>query len=134
MSLRWIKSHPVIALCALATGLMLPFIQRAAHIDDGLFLMLAQRIGWNPLTSTVEDFPYLGQVLASYVVFEASHPPLIPYYLKWVGLVNPGDAMWIYHLAFLPFVWLTVGGFFFMRVPSSGRMGMTSGPRSLRSS
>ena len=88
----------------------LPFIQQAFHLDDRIYLEIADNILKNPWF----PFDYL-------IVFEGlvapdaashGHLPLISYYLAFLKVVTGSDNEWVYHLAFLVFPLLGVVGFY----------------------
>lgn len=88
----------------------LPFIQQAIHLDDRIYLEIADNI----LNKPFFPFDYL-------IVFEGlvapdaashGHLPLISYYLAFLKVVTGSESEWVYHLAFLVFPLLGAVGFY----------------------
>lgn len=87
-------------ICCLA---YLPFLDKGITYDDVVYLDYAERLSFNPVRCQVDDYVFQGAVLDDFVVFESTHPPLVPYYLKLVQQLV-GDNLLLLHLAFLPFL------------------------------
>lgn len=90
----------------LACGLCyLPFLDKGVTYDDVIYLEYAKRLTKNPFRCEVSDLVFQGRVLKDYVVFESTHPPLIPYYIRVITHLA-GENIVLLHLAFLPFLLL----------------------------
>lgn len=81
------------------------FLNKPYHIDDVLFLRMSDLLPFwliGDQTGTVE---FLGRVYENLSPYESTHPPFIPYFLKWISLLSePGrHTFWIYHLSYLVF-------------------------------
>ncbi|CAM2007332.1 hypothetical protein [Acanthopleuribacter pedis] len=100
----------IIFICLVAYA---PLADTGILNDDRVFLDYAARLTWNPARSEVADYVFHGQVLRDFVVFESTHPPLIPYYLRLLQTaLGPqwGDHLFFMHLAFAPFLILAALG------------------------
>ena len=86
----------LIGLCAAA---YLPFITKGVTYDDFVFLDYAERLTANPTRCVVGDYIWQGFLLEDLVVFESTHPPFIPYWIKAVKKFF-GNNLIILHLAF----------------------------------
>src|SRR5829696_2968209 len=95
------------ALCALCVAALLPFLNKAYHIDDPLFLWTAQQIMQNPLD--FYGFQVNWQGFDEPMWAEMKNPPGVAYYMALVGSVA-GFAEWVMHLAFIPFATAVVAG------------------------
>ncbi|RPJ87407.1 MAG: hypothetical protein EHM18_01295 [Acidobacteria bacterium] len=112
--------NPYLLLALLVSGVCLPFINQPFHIDDRIYLEVADNILEKPL------YPY--DYPAVYEGFEApdaashSHLPLTSYYLAAVKAVTGSEQAWVFHLAFLIFPILAGWGMYdlarhFVRFP-----------------
>jgi len=111
-------------LLALLVGAVgLPFINKPFHMDDRIYLEVADNILERPL------YPY--DYPAVYEGFEApdaashSHLPLTSYYIAFVKLMADTESEWVFHLAFLIFPLLAAWGMYdlavrFVRFPLAG--------------
>ena len=86
----------------LALGL---FLNKPYHIDDVLFLRMGDLLPFSLISSDRGTVEFLGQVYEGLSPYESTHPPLVPYYLKWISLLSPEGShpFWVYHLFFLLF-------------------------------
>ncbi|MDA2937112.1 glycosyltransferase family 39 protein [Acidobacteria bacterium AH-259-A15] len=95
----------IVVLCG-----SLPFVHQAFHIDDRIYLEVADNILDKPL------FPYdYSPIFEGLITPDAashSHLPLISYYLALIRLVTGSQKEWVYHLAFLVFPLLAAMGFY----------------------
>jgi len=84
----------------------LPFINKAFHIDDRIYLEIA----WNALQKPLfpYDYPPLFEGLETPDAASHSHLPLTSYYLALVWLLTGSEQEWVYHLAFLIFPVITI--------------------------
>lgn len=88
----------------------IPFIGQAFHLDDRIYLEIAENI----LSKPFFPFDYLISFEGLVAPDAASHGhlPLISYYLAFLKLVTGSNSEWIYHLAFLAFPLLGAIGFY----------------------
>lgn len=98
-------------ILALLVGLAaLPFLDQAFHIDDRIYLEIADNILIKPL------FPYdYTPIFEGLVTSDAAsygHLPLTSYYLALIKLLTQSSSEWIYHLSFLLFPLLAAVGFY----------------------
>ena len=101
---------PEMLLAALLFVLLsLPFVAKAFHIDDNVFLDISRIIGWNPLDAVPVDYDYKGRILSKFLPYEMTHPLLVPYYMKIVTALF-GEQEIPLHLAFLVFPLCTLLG------------------------
>ena len=107
MNSRPLSQRDLLFLLLMAVSVYFPFLNKGVVNDDVVFLDYAARLTKNPLRCRVDDYVFHGEILEDFVVFESSHPPLIPYYLRAVTHVF-GDHLVLLHLAFLPFLLLAV--------------------------
>lgn len=84
----------------------LPFLNKGVSNDDLVFLDYAKRLTKNPAVCAVSDYLFLGQNLKDLVVFESTHPPLVPYVLR-VALFLFGENLVALHLVMGVFLWLS---------------------------
>lgn len=102
------SARSILILLTLASSL--PFINQAFHIDDRIYLEIANNILSNPLFPY--DYPPIFEGLITDDAASHSHLPLISYYLALVKLTTGSEKEWVYHLAFLVFPVLAVLGFY----------------------
>ena len=104
------ERFPQLVLILIVLCSSLPFIQQAFHLDDRLYLEIADNI----LNKPFFPFDYL-------IVFEGlvapdtashGHLPLVSYYIAFLKVVTGSDSEWVYHLAFLVFPLLGAVGFY----------------------
>jgi len=80
------------------------FLGKPYHIDDVLFLRMADHLPPFLIGEATGRVEFLGQIYENLSAYESTHPPLIPYFLKWIGwLPGTEHGFWIYHLSFLIF-------------------------------
>ena len=93
------KAMPPIAWLLLLTGAcLLPFLGKAFHIDDTLFIRVAQYIHKHPANFLGFEMNWFGLTMPMVQNFE--NPPLACYYLAVVASLV-GWREWALHLAFL---------------------------------
>ncbi len=99
-----------IFLVLLVAFLGLFFLWQPFHIDDRIYLEIADNVRANPL------FPYdytpFFEGLITPDAASHSHLPLTSYYLAAVQWLSGGEAEWLCHLAFLIFPILLAVGFY----------------------
>jgi hypothetical protein len=93
---QWVVLALFVVLC------MVPFLHRSPSWDDTVFWSYADRLTANPAVCVVADMVFLGRILPNLVIFESTHPPLIPYWIKTLRHVF-GDALPPLHLGFMLF-------------------------------
>ena len=101
---------PAVILILIVGATHLPFLSQAFHIDDRIYLEVAD----NALSKPFFPYDYL-------LVFEGveasdasshSHLPLTSYYLALVMAVTGSPSEWVYHMSFLIFPILAGLGFY----------------------
>lgn len=104
------KSSTRVVLLLVIVLLYVPFLNQAFHIDDRIYLEIADNIHLQPF------FPYdykpVFEGVGAADAASHSHLPLTSYYLSFVQLVSGTDAEWVYHTAFLVFPILAAFAFF----------------------
>ena len=98
-----------VALILLVLLTALPFLNQAFHIDDRIYLEIADNILDQPFFPY--DYPPVFEGLVSPDAASHSHLPLVSYYLALI-LGTGNDQEWVFHLAFLVFPLLAVWGFY----------------------
>lgn len=86
------------------------FVNKPFHIDDTLFINIGRILPWSFLGSSFGDISFLGKIYENLSPYESTHPPLIPYFMKVLGIGSPNGIapFWLYHLSFLLFPFLTL--------------------------
>lgn len=105
----WIRD-PRFLLVLLAIGINLPFLFKPFHVDDRIYLEIADQIIRNPLFPY--DYPVVFEGIVTPDAASHSHLPLSSYYLALLKLATGSDAEWVAHLAFLIFPALLAWGFY----------------------
>jgi 4-amino-4-deoxy-L-arabinose transferase-like glycosyltransferase len=90
--------HPRVFLTLLTLALLVPFLGKAFHMDDTVFLWCAEQILREPLdfygfSANWSDSPYPMHIINQ-------NPPLIAYYIALVAALF-GWSEWVLHTAFL---------------------------------
>lgn len=93
---------PLFLVFILFLLLYLPFVNKAFHIDDAIFIGLSRMVGWNPLHAIPADYNYMGKILPNLIPYEITHPLLIPYIIK-IIIARFGDNEIALHLVFMIF-------------------------------
>ncbi len=92
---------PLPAALALGTvAALLPFLGKAYHIDDTIFLRMARQIAEHPSRPFDFFYPWGMTPLPAWLLY--LNPPLDSYYLAAVGKLAREREFWT-HLAYLPF-------------------------------
>ncbi|MBI4447247.1 MAG: hypothetical protein HY645_15250 [Acidobacteria bacterium] len=107
MSLR---SRPNLLLLCVVVFSSIPFLNQAFHIDDRIYLEIAENIIRRPLYPY--DYAPVFEGLKSPDAASHSHLPLTSYYLAAVKTLSSARQEWVYHTAFLVFPWLAALGFY----------------------
>lgn len=100
----------------------LPFLGQAFHIDDRIYLEVAEQIKRSPLFPY--DYPVLFEGIWTQDAASHSHLPLNAYWIALVEVLTGSRSEWVLHLAFLPFPLLAVWGFYdiarrYLRFPAA---------------
>ena len=103
------RSHLFILILVLLCG-SLPFIHQAFHIDDRIYLEIADNILEKPLFPY--DYPLVFEGIPTPDMASHSHLPLTSYYIALVKALTGSESEWIYHLAFLFFPLVAAVGFY----------------------
>jgi 4-amino-4-deoxy-L-arabinose transferase-like glycosyltransferase len=98
ISARWSSLHSILLLTLAALACLLPFSDKAFHMDDPLFVWTAQHIALNPLDPY--GFRVVWYATASPVADVTKNPPLASYYAALFGTLF-GWSERSMHLAFL---------------------------------
>lgn len=98
------------AVAILIALLYLPFLNQAFHIDDRIYLEIADNILLKPLHPY--DYRPVFEGLSAPDAASHSHLPLTSYYLAPLRLLAGPDREWPYHLAFLIFPLLAAVGMY----------------------
>jgi 4-amino-4-deoxy-L-arabinose transferase-like glycosyltransferase len=100
----------VLVLALLVGACGLPFLNQAFHIDDRIYLEIAENALRKPF------FPYDYQPIAEGLTgpdaASGSNLPLTSYYLALVKLLTGSEREWVFHLAFMVFPLLAALGFY----------------------
>lgn len=94
---RWL----ILVLSIVTVVVLIPFLDKGITYDDIIFLEYAARLSWNPAQCEVSDYFFQGALFDNYNVFESTHPPLIPYYLK-ILVALFGEVPYWLHIGFVP--------------------------------
>lgn len=108
ISIQYPKSdNRILAGClAITAAALLPFANKAFHIDDPYYIWVAQHIVDHPFDYYGLSINWYGRPLPVYEMHVS--PPFVPYYLAvWGSLF--GWSEFALHIAFLPFALLFVG-------------------------
>jgi len=93
-------------------GITLPFLNHAYHIDEPLFLKIAQHIKFFP--TDPYGFYYLWNAVYEPIHEIAAFPPGFAYYLAAISGTHYYPPEWIIHLSLIPFAILGVLSFYFI--------------------
>lgn len=101
-------------LCVVCVLVLAPFLNKAANIDDPLFLWTARQISVHPLDFYGFQANWDGhpQPMADVMI----NPPLVGYYLAGVAKLFGWQEM-VLHAAMLPFAMLSVIGVYLLAIP-----------------
>src|SRR5438132_11298420 len=101
----------LIWISLLTVAALLPFINKAWHIDDTLFLLSARQILHQPLDFYGFEVNWSGHDAP--MIDEMKNPPLTSYYQTAVAAIA-GFKEPLMHLAFIPFAVAAVAGTFLL--------------------
>ena len=101
------RSQPIIVILLLTVACLAPFLDKAFHIDDTLFLWVARHIHEAPLDFYGFDANWYGETMRMSDINQ--NPPLVSY---WIALVTAvfGEREIFLHLAFLLPAFLVIWG------------------------
>ena len=104
------RFSPSLILILLVGATHLPFLSQAFHIDDRIYLEVAE----NALEKPFFPYDYLPvfEGVGASDAASHSHLPLTSYYLALVMAVTGSQSEWVYHLSFLIFPILAGLGFY----------------------
>jgi len=102
--------NPYLLLALLVSGVCLPFINQPFHIDDRIYLEVADNILEKPLYPY--DYPAVYEGFKAPDAASHSHLPLTSYYLAAVKAVTGSEQEFVFHLAFLIFPILAAWGMY----------------------
>ena len=124
-------------LILLILGTQLPFLFQSFHIDDRIYLRVAENILQTPLYPY--DFRISFEGMGAPDGASHSHLPLVSYYLALLKWVTNSEAEWVYHLGFLVFPLLAAWGFYdlarrYVRFPLAAACLLVTAPGFLVSS
>jgi len=92
---------PLLLLTLLVCATYLPFINQAVHIDDRIYLEIADNILEKPLYPY--DYPPIFEGYQAPDAASHSHLPLVSYYLAVIKLTTGSSREWVLHLGFIVF-------------------------------
>lgn len=96
-------------IAAIVFVALIPFVNKAYHLDDPFYLWTGQHILEHPFDFYGYDLNWTG--FESSAAAENKNPPLVSYYMALVGLLV-GWQEWTMHLAFiLPAIGVGLGGY-----------------------
>lgn len=104
------KICPPIALSFLGVAIFLPFLGKAFHIDDPMFIWTAKRISSHILDFYGFSVNWFGQTVPAFQVMQ--NPPLFSYYLAIYGLLSWNEALM--HLAVMVSILALIWGIYFL--------------------
>ncbi|GEM_PF-5729046 len=111
-----LRKHPDLSFCLLLSLFVLfytlPFLNHAYHIDEPLFLRIAEQIKEHFLDPY--GFNYVWHIELEPVHQIAGFPPLFAYYLALIGWNFVYPPEWLIHLSLIPFSILGVISFYFL--------------------
>lgn len=108
------RRHLIIALLVLAAAVCvvtLPFVNKAFHLDDTVFIRLAEEKLDDPFALGLTDHGYEGNLFPEYL---DTHPPLLASYLAILIKVMGGASEVGLHLGFIIFTALAAASMFFL--------------------
>lgn len=85
----------------LSAAINVPFIGQAFHIDDGVFLHVAENVSRHPFFS--QDVPLQFEGITASDLASTEHPPLTAYYMALAAAVGGEFSETVLHVAFLLF-------------------------------
>jgi len=92
-----------IAAAVILVFLYLPFINKAVHIDDGNFIEMAKTLRFPFSVESGHRYYFMGKKVDSYMPFDSTHPPLLPFYMKAVMTLTGSEKEYLLHASFLVF-------------------------------
>lgn len=104
-------SIALLVLAAAVCAITLPFVNKAFHLDDTVFIRLAEEKLADPLALGLADHGYEGELFPEYL---DTHPPLLASYLALLIKVTGGASEAGLHLGFIVFTALAAVSMFFL--------------------
>lgn len=101
---------PILILAPAVLAACLPFANKAFHVDDRIYLEVADNILRKPLYPY--DYPAVFEGFVAPDAASHSHLPLTSYYLALLKWLVGSDVEWVFHIAFLVFPLLAVWSFY----------------------
>lgn len=98
-------------LLAVVCAVTLPFIHKAFHLDDTVFIWLAEEKLSDPLALGLPDHGYEGELFSEYL---DTHPPLLASYLALLIKASGGASETGLHLGFIIFPALAALSMYFL--------------------
>jgi len=108
---RWLAWRPYVLLAVLTLVCLVPFCEKAFHIDDPLFVWAAQQIAKHPLDPYGFNVVWYTNIAPMSEV--TKNPPLASYYGAAIGTVAGWSEVAL-HLAFLPFALMVILGTYYL--------------------
>jgi hypothetical protein len=105
----WAERHPLIVIGGLLLLCLAPFLNKAIHIDDPLFVWAAEWIQKHPLDFYGFNVNWYGLDLPMHIINQ--NPPGVAYVLALVGSLV-GWREIILHAAFVPVAFATAAGIY----------------------
>ncbi len=102
-----LRSQQQLWLCLVTLGLLLPFVGKAFHIDDPMFLWTAEQISTAPADFFGFDVNWYGFSQPMYEVNK--NPPLVSYYLALVAWIAGWSELALHLGMLLPTLGLSLG-------------------------
>ncbi|HYL74724.1 MAG TPA: glycosyltransferase family 39 protein, partial [Bryobacteraceae bacterium] len=103
--------RPYVLLAALALACLVPFCEKAFHVDDPLFVWTAQQIVKHPLDPYGFNLVWYTNIAPMSEV--TKNPPLAAYYSAAIGSAAGWSEIAL-HLAFLPFALAVILGTYYL--------------------
>jgi hypothetical protein len=114
MDLRQISGHhPQWLIISISILCLLPFVDKAVHIDDPLFIWTAKHIVGEPLNPYNFSVNWYGTPEPMYTV--TKNPPFTSYYLALFGSIFGWDEIVLHTALFIPAVLLILGTYHLAR-------------------
>ena len=110
MKIYFSKYRTELLLLLLVALFTLPFINQAFHIDDRLYLEVAEHALENP--AFPYDYPLLFEGLWATDGASHSHLPLTVYYMALIMLLTGSSHEWVFHLFFMVFPLIAAFSFY----------------------
>jgi 4-amino-4-deoxy-L-arabinose transferase-like glycosyltransferase len=103
----WFEAHALLLIAIACAALLLPFIDKAFHIDDPLFIWAAQHIASAPADFYGFDVDWYGSTARMYDVMQ--NPPLTSYYLAAASVILGWSEAAMHFAMLLPALAVVLG-------------------------